>query len=91
MKRADDEMIKAIANFAGPVTRCPPGRAQEWAVRPAPDRAAQWLSKHRDDPSAKNPNAERKKARAKRLWSERIRERNAAVLKRIAKHERRGG
>jgi hypothetical protein len=91
MKKADDEVIKAIANFAGSVTRCPPGRAQEWAVRPAPDVAAQWLSKRRDDLSAKNPNAERKKARAERLWSERIRERNAAVLKRIAKQERRGG
>ena len=49
MAKIDEKMHKALADYAGPVTLCPPG----WARAPAEDAlarnaAVEWLKKNRD-------------------------------------------
>jgi hypothetical protein len=83
MKKIEDDVTKAIANYTGPVTRCPTGVAAEQPIRRAPDAATRWLSEHRDDPQVKDPATERRRAREERLRRERICERNATLLRRI--------
>jgi hypothetical protein len=45
---APDDLQKAVDAYAGPITKCRPGKARGRNVKPrAMDRAEQWLKAHR--------------------------------------------
>lgn len=90
----DRAMAEAVARYSGAVTQCPPGKKPKrgWSKprpsktvkeRPPDPRAdAGWQD---DGPDLK---AERKQRRMARVRREQIGERNAPMLKRIAKQDR---
>lgn len=89
--RITEEMRKAIAAYAGPATRCPPGHARGPASdKPDRDdgnrvtdlRADRWLNRHSNDRPVVDPKAERRRLRMARAQRGRIVKRNAAVRKR---------
>jgi hypothetical protein len=88
MRKIDEGTKRAIASYTGPVLRYAPGVAMERASKPPQGKAARWLSEHRNDVPVKNTAAVRKHARNERHKWVRVRERNDAILKRIAKQER---
>jgi hypothetical protein len=45
--KIDEQTRRALASYAGTITRCPPGEARGRPVF-KPNGAAQWLSEHRD-------------------------------------------
>jgi hypothetical protein len=78
-----EAMSKAIANYTGPVTRCPPGNARSKAA-PVPikaDQSSRWLKRHRNERRITDPKGRRRRLRIARAQRERIAKRNAAVRK----------
>jgi hypothetical protein len=81
-----EEMMKAVASYTGPVTRCRPGRARAPAKKAlAMNGAVEWLKQHRADQPTKDPEADRKRLRRARAQRERVARRNAAVRKRVGR------
>jgi hypothetical protein len=87
-----EAMKRAIAAYAGPVTRCSPGKARAKPLRSKKvvDDATRWLQRHRHDVSVPKPfvdeNAEAERGRRRKVRAERKRLRraaNAMALKRI--------
>jgi hypothetical protein len=82
-------MKKAIAAYAGPVTRCAPGKARAKPLRREKvDDATRWLRQHRNDvPVSKRvDDGEAERGRRRKARAERKRMRraaNAAARKRI--------
>lgn len=93
MKTDEIEAMKqAIAAYAGPVTRYPPGKALAKPLRrkKAVDEATRWLRRHRHDVSVPKPfvddNVDGERGRRRKARAERKRMRraaNAAARKRI--------
>jgi hypothetical protein len=81
-------MAEAIANYNGPVTLCHPGRARGRSITPK-NEAVQWLIEHRNAPAIADPKARRRRLREHYAQQQRIAERNAPLLERIGKQERR--
>lgn len=81
-------MADAVAAYARSVTRCPPGKARGRRVKPKND-AVQWLIEHRYNPAIADPKARRRRRRKHRAEQQRIADRNAPILERIGKQERR--
>lgn len=84
MAKIDEKMHKALADYAGPVTRPGPARAPAKYAAVA-NAAAEWLKQHRADLPTKNAKAERKRLRRARAQRERRARQNAAVRKQIGK------
>jgi hypothetical protein len=77
--KIDDATKKALAAYKGPVTVCPPGDAD---AKPVPmSAAAKWLAEHRHDARTVDPKAENKRQRKAAYERDRIRKRNAAIMK----------
>ena len=83
-------MERAIAAYAGPVTRCSPGKARAKPLRwkKVVDDATRWLRQHRYDAPLPKPvdDAEAERGRRRKARGERKRMRrtaNAAARKRI--------
>jgi hypothetical protein len=90
MTDIDEKMRKAVAAYAGPVTRCPAGLARAPAqIALVMNDAAEWLKQHRADKPTKDAKAERKRRKRARAQRERTARRNAAVRKRIGKEKQR--
>jgi hypothetical protein len=82
MTKIGIEMIKALADYSGPVKRCQPGKARGADLPNKDDRAQRWLNAHRHDAPIRDDKAQRRKLRMKRAERERIEQRNIAVRKR---------
>jgi hypothetical protein len=82
MTRIETEMLKALATYNGPVTRCPPGKSRGADMPKRDDRAQQWLNGHRDNVPLRDEKAERRRQRMARAERARIAQRNAFVRKR---------
>jgi hypothetical protein len=82
MTKIDIEMLKVLATYAGPVFRCPPGKARGAEMPKRKGRAQQWLNGHRDDVPLRDEKAERRRQRMARAELVRIAKRNAFVRKR---------
>ena len=82
---AIEQMRQAIAIYAGPVTRCPPGKARAPAEKKTVVRNAsvEWLKQNRNARPIRDKKAERRKIRVTRAQQQRIAKRNAALLKRV--------
>jgi hypothetical protein len=85
MKTDDIEAMKrAIAAYAGPVTRCSPGKARAKPLRRKKvlDDATRWLQRHRHDVSVLkrfvDENVEVERGRLRKARAERKRKRRAA-------------
>ena len=87
MTKIETEMLKALASYSGPVTKCPPGKARGADLPKKGDRTQQWLNGHRGDVPLQDEKAERRKKRIARAERARIGKRNASVLKRNGLHE----
>jgi hypothetical protein len=81
-------MADAVAAFTGPVTRCRPGMARGQGSKPK-NEAVRWLIEHRDNPAIADPKARRRHLRKHHAKQQRIAERNAPILERIDKQDRR--
>ena len=88
-EKAIEQMKLALASCAGPVTRCPPGRARAPAeaavVRSA---SVQRLRKNQDARPIRDTKAARRQMRVARAQQQRVGKCNAPLLKRINKQER---
>jgi hypothetical protein len=88
-EKAIEQMKLALASCAGPVTRCPPGRARAPAeavvVRSA---SVQWLRKNQDARPIRDTKAARRQMRVAPAEQQRVAKCNAPLLKRINKQER---
>jgi len=82
MTKIDSEMLKALAAYSGPVTRCPPGKARGADLPKRKDHGHRWLHAHGDDVPSRDKKAERRRQRMARAERERIAKRNAFVRKR---------
>jgi hypothetical protein len=82
MTKIATEMLKALAAYSGPVTRCRPGKARGADLPKRKDRGQQWLHAHRDDVPSRDKKAERRRQRMARAERARIAKRNASVRKR---------
>ena len=82
---AIEQMRQAIAIYAGPVTRCPPGKARAPAEKKTVVRNAsvEWLKQNRNARPIRDKKAERRKIRMAHAQQQRIAKRNAALLKRV--------
>jgi hypothetical protein len=85
MKSDDIEAMKrAMAAYAGPVTRCSPGQARAKPLRrkKVVDEATRWLRQHRHDVSVTNPfddeDVEAERGLRRKVRAERKRRRRAA-------------
>lgn len=89
MSKTDDQAVaqmrQAIANYAGPVTRCPPGNARAPAEKKTVMRNAsvEWLKQNRNARPIRDKKAEHRKMRMAHAQQQRISKRNAALLKRV--------
>jgi len=72
MNKIDAEMLKALAAYSGPVTRCRPGKACGADLPKKDDRAQRWLNRHRGDVPLRDEKAERRKRRMARAERARI-------------------
>ena len=81
MTKIEIEMLKAVAAYSGPVTRCPPGKARGADPQEREYGARQWLNGHRDDVPLRDEKAERRRQRMARAERARIAKRNASVRK----------
>ena len=54
MTKIEIEMMKAVAAYSGPVTRCRPGKARGADLPKKEDRLTRWLNGHRDDVPLRN-------------------------------------
>ena len=82
MANIDTDMLKAVAAYSGPVTRCRPGKARGADLPKRKERATQWLNAHRGDVPLRDEKAERRRQRMERAERARIAKRNASVRKR---------
>jgi hypothetical protein len=75
--KVDDETEHAISAYAGPMTRCRPGKARgdKPIKKPGPDVSASWLVPPPDEDEQRR---QKRMARAKR---QRIAERNGVIRK----------
>jgi hypothetical protein len=76
----DDEMMKALANYTGTVTRCRPGYARGKRVEPVPLREGQRVDVRHERKALKDDEtarwlSEHVDAIAKQRWTEREKER----------------
>lgn len=82
-------MRRAITAYAGPVTRCAPGKARAKPLRrkKVPDEATRWLRRQCHDVSVRKPfvdeNVEVERGQRRKAQAERKRMRRAANAKRI--------
>ena len=76
------EMMKALADYSGPVKRCRPGKARGADLPKKDDHAQQWLNAHRRNTPIRDNKAERREWRMARAERERIAKRKASVRKR---------
>ena len=81
MTKIEIEMMRALAAYSGPVTRCRPGKARGADLPKKEDRAQRWLNGHRDDVPLRDEKAERRKRRMARAEQDRIAKRKASVRK----------
>ena len=87
-EKTTEQIRQAIANYAGLVTRCPPGNARAPAGAVVKmDDAVEWLRMHRGDRPFRNAKAARRLMRMARAQQQRVAKCNALLLKRIAKQE----
>jgi hypothetical protein len=77
--KIETEMLKALASYSGPVTRCPPGRARATGLPKKEDRTQRWLNAHRGDVPSRDEKAERRRKRMARAERTRIARRNASL------------
>jgi hypothetical protein len=82
MTKIETEMMKTLAGYSGPVTKCPPGRARGADLPRKEDRTQRWLNEHRGDVPLQDEKAERRRKRMARAERARIAKRNASVWKR---------
>ena len=82
MTKIETVMLKALAGYSGPVTKCPPGRARGADPPRKEDRAQRWLNEHRRDVPLPDEKAERRRKRVERAEREQIGKWNASVRKR---------
>jgi hypothetical protein len=88
-EKTTEQMRQAIATYAGPVTRCPPGRARAPAEAAVVKNASvEWLRQNRDARPLRDTKAVRRRMRMVRAQQQRVAKRNAPLLKRINKQER---
>jgi hypothetical protein len=77
-----EEMKRAIAAYAGPVSRCAPGKAQAKLLRrkKVVDEATRWLRRHPHDVPVSKPgdDGEADRGRRRKARAERKRMRRAA-------------
>jgi hypothetical protein len=84
-----EQMRQAIATYAGPVTRCPPGRARapaETAV--VMNASVEWLRENQDARPVRDTKAPRRKMRMTRAQQQRLAKRNASQADQQAGTER---
>jgi hypothetical protein len=81
-------MADAIAVYTGVVTHCRPGKARGRRITPK-NKAVQWLIEHRGAQAIADPKGQRRRRRKHYAQQQRIAERNAPILERIGKQERR--
>ena len=79
MTKVETEMMKAMAAYSGPVTRCPPGKARGAEMPKRKDRGQQWLHAHREDVPLRDEKAKRRRQRLARAERARTAKRNAFV------------
>lgn len=79
MTKIETEMLKALATYNGPVTRCPPGKARGADLPKKEGRSRNWLNGHRNDVPVRDDKAEHRKQRMARAERARIAKRNAFV------------
>jgi hypothetical protein len=90
-EKAVERMRQAITAYAGPVRRCPPGKARAPAAAAVVmNESVEWLKQHRGVRPIRNAKAARRQMRIVHAQKQRIVRRNAAVLKRINKRKARG-
>jgi hypothetical protein len=82
MTKIENEMLKALKAYSGPVTKCPPGKARGADLPRKEDRAQRWLNQHRGDMPLQDEKAERRRKRMARAERARIAKRNATERKR---------
>ena len=89
--KAIEQMRQAIENYAGPVTRCPPGKARApTEVAVFKNESVEWLKQNRSAQPVRDKKAMRRKMRVARAKQQRIAKRNAALLKRAGGRRRVG-
>lgn len=93
MNEADEKVIeqmrRAIEDYAGPVTRCPPGKARAPAKEPlVKNKAVEFLMQNHSIRPIRNPKDRRRQIQMVRSQQQRIAKHNAPLLKRINKQER---
>jgi hypothetical protein len=87
--KADDDntieqMRQAIENYAGPVTKYPPGKARAPVeVAALKNKSVEWLKQNQTAQPVRDKKAMRRKKRMFRAERQRIAERNAPLLKRV--------
>ena len=79
MTKIDTDMLKAVAAYSGPVTRCRPGKARGADLPKKDDRTRQSLNAHGDDVPLRDEKAERRRRRMERAERALIAKRNAFV------------
>jgi hypothetical protein len=79
IKRNDVMLTALMAAYAGPITKCRPGRARAPEPKKKRDRAGKWLSRHLSDKPVTDPREKRRRLRMARAERDRIAKYNAAV------------
>lgn len=83
-KTVTEQIRQAIAAYAGPVTRCPAGKARaQGKQKVAINASVEWLKQNRNARPIRDKKADRRKIRIAHAQRQRIAKRNAALLKRI--------
>jgi hypothetical protein len=79
-----EKMREAIKKYAGPMTKCPPGKARAPIEVPVfRNKSVEWLKKNRAAKPVRDEKAMRRKKRMARAEQERIAKRNEVLLKRV--------
>jgi hypothetical protein len=80
-----EQMRRAIAAYAGPVTPCPQGKARAPAEKKTvvSNASVEWLKQNRNARPIRDKKAKRRKKRMARAQQQRFTKRNAALLKRV--------
>jgi hypothetical protein len=79
-----EQMREAIKKYAGPMTKCPAGKARAPVeVVVFKNKSVEWLKQNRNARPVRNKKAMRRKKRMARAQQQRIAKRNAAVLSRV--------
>jgi hypothetical protein len=85
MSKVDDEMMKTIASYTGPVTVCPPGEPRGKRTL---DATGKWFLRHRHDVRVVDEKVERKRQNRERQRQNAIRKRNGPLLRNVERQER---